>query len=112
MVSQQRQTPLLAKDHDLTSLTRLSGDRRRRKRLVIAGVAAAVVGGGSLIWMLTSTRSGGRDLSDYTVQATRGSLPGVVTASGELEAIRRVNVSPRRQGLLEALLVDEGARVE
>ena len=74
MVSQQRQTPLLAKDHDLTSLTRLSGDRRRRKRLFIAGVAAAVVGVGSLIWMLTSTRSGGRDLSDYTVQATRGSL--------------------------------------
>lgn len=112
MVSQQRQTPLLAKDHDLTSLTRLSGDRRRRKRLVIAGVAAVVVGGGSLVWMLTSNRSGSRDLSDYTVKATRGSLPGVITASGELEAIRRVNVSPRRGGLLDALLVDEGARVE
>ncbi len=112
MVSQQRQTPLLAKDHDLTSLTRLSGNRRRRKRLVIAGVAAAVVGGGSLVWMLTSNRSGSRDLSDYTVEATRGSLPGVITASGELEAIRRVNVSPKRGGLLDALLVDEGARVE
>ena len=112
MVSQQRQTPLLAKDHDLTSLTRLSGHRRRRKRLVMAGVAAAVVGGGSLVWMLTNNRSGSRDLSDYTVEATRGSLPGVVTASGELEAIRRVNVSPKRQGLLDALLVDEGVRVE
>ena len=112
MVSQQRQTPLLAKDHDLTSLTRLSGNRRRRKRLVIAGVVAVVVGGGSLFWMMNSNRSGGRDLSDYTVEASRGSLPGVITASGELEAIRRVNVSPRRQGLLEALLVDEGVRVE
>ena len=112
MVSQQRQTPLLAKDHDLTSLTRLSGDRRRRKRLVIAGAVAVVVGGGSLFWMLNSSRSGGRDLSNYTVEATRGSLPGVVTASGELEAIRRVNVSPRRQGLLEDLLVDEGDRVK
>ena len=112
MVSQQRQTPLLANDNDLTSLTRLSGNRRRRKRLVMAGVAAAVVGGGSLVWMLTSNRSGSRDLSDYTVEATRGSLPGVVTASGELEAIRRVNVSPKRQGLLDALLVDEGVRVE
>ena len=111
MVSQQRQTPLLAKGHDLTSLTRLSGDRRRRKRLAI-GVVAALVGSGSLVWMLNSSRSGGRDLSDYTVEASRGSLPGVITASGELEAIRRVNVSPRRQGLLEALLVDEGVRVE
>ena len=111
MVSQQRQTPLLAKDHDLTSLTRLSGDRRRRKRLAI-GVVAALVGSGSLVWMLNSSRSGGRDLSDYTVEASRGSLPGVITASGELEAIRRVNVSPKKGGLLEELLVDEGARVE
>ena len=95
MVSQQRQTPLLAKDHDLTSLTRLSGDRRRRKRLAI-GVVAALVGSGSLVWMLNSSRSGGRDLSDYTVEASRGSLPGVITASGELEAIRRVNVSPKK----------------
>jgi HlyD family secretion protein len=112
MVSQQRQTPVLAKDHDLTSLTRLSSNRRRRKRLLIAGVAAALLGGGSLIWTLNSNRSGGRDLSDYTVEATRGSLPGVITASGELEAIRRVNVSPKRQGLLDDLLVDEGDRVE
>ncbi|MDA7676952.1 efflux RND transporter periplasmic adaptor subunit [bacterium] len=111
MVSQQRQTPLLAKDHDLTSLTRLSGNRRRRKRLAI-GVVAALVGSGSLFWMMNSSRSGGRDLSDYTVEASRGSLPGVITASGELEAIRRVNVSPKKGGLLEALLVDEGARVE
>jgi HlyD family secretion protein len=80
--------------------------------LLIAGVAAALLGGGSLIWTLNSNRSGGRDLSDYTVEATRGSLPGVITASGELEAIRRVNVSPKRQGLLDDLLVDEGDRVE
>ena len=112
MVSQQRQTPLLAKDHNLTSPSRFSADRRRRKRLLIAGVAAAVVGGGSLMWMLNSSLSSNRDPSDYTIEATRGSLPGVVTASGELEAIRRVNVSPKRQGLLEALLVDEGDRVE
>lgn len=112
MVSQQRQTPLLAKDHDLTSLTRLSSDRRRRKRLILAGIAAALVGGGGLLWMLSNGRSGGRDLSDYTIEASRGSLPGVVTASGELEAIRRVNVSPKRQGLLDDLLVDEGDRVE
>ncbi|NCG16685.1 MAG: efflux RND transporter periplasmic adaptor subunit [Synechococcales cyanobacterium H12SWP_bin.12] len=112
MVSQQRQTPLLAMDHNLTTTSRFSADRRRRKRLLIAGVAAAVVGGGSLMWMLNSSLSSNRDLSDYTIDATRGSLPGVVTASGELEAIRRVNVSPKRQGLLEALLVDEGDRVE
>ncbi|MCU0527902.1 MAG: efflux RND transporter periplasmic adaptor subunit [Cyanobium sp. Prado107] len=48
------------------------------------------------------------DLGPYTVQATSGELPGVVSASGELEAEQRVNVSPKRQGVLEELLVEEG----
>jgi HlyD family secretion protein len=49
-----------------------------------------------------------RDLEPYTVQARSGTLPGVVTATGELDAVRRVNVSPKRQGQLEQLYVDEG----
>ena len=49
-----------------------------------------------------------RDLTPYTTTAERGALSGVVTASGELQAIQKVNVSPRQQGLLQTLLVDEG----
>ncbi|MCP9926509.1 efflux RND transporter periplasmic adaptor subunit [Cyanobium sp. CH-040] len=48
------------------------------------------------------------DLGAYTALATSGELPGVVSASGELEAEQRVNVSPKRQGVLEELLVEEG----
>ena len=112
MVSQQRQTPSLAKPHDLTTLARLSGQHRRRKRLIVVAVVAALIGGGSLLWRLHQDRNRARDVSAYTVEASRGSLPGIVTASGELEAIRRVNVSPRRGGLLESLLVEEGDIVQ
>ena len=52
-----------------------------------------------------------RDLSPYTVVARSGVLPGVVTASGELDAERRVNVSPKRQGIMRELLVEEGDAV-
>jgi HlyD family secretion protein len=45
------------------------------------------------------------------VVAERGSLPGVITANGELEAARSVNVSPKRGGVLQKLFVDEGDRV-
>jgi HlyD family secretion protein len=45
------------------------------------------------------------------VVARSESLPGVVTASGELDAVERVNVSPRRQGVLEEIYVDEGDQV-
>lgn len=44
--------------------------------------------------------------------AREGSLPGVITASGELDAIQRVNVSPKRQGLLQEIFVAEGDRVK
>ncbi|MFM7548883.1 MAG: efflux RND transporter periplasmic adaptor subunit [Cyanobacteriota bacterium] len=52
-----------------------------------------------------------RNLETYTVAAESGTLPGVVTATGELQAVQRVNISPRRQGLLEALFVEEGDQV-
>jgi HlyD family secretion protein len=45
------------------------------------------------------------------VLARSGSLPGVVNATGELDAVERVNVSPRRQGVIEQLFVDEGDAV-
>jgi HlyD family secretion protein len=47
-------------------------------------------------------------VTPFTVVARSGSLPGVVSATGELDAVERVNVSPRRQGVIEALYVDEG----
>ena len=62
----------------------------------------------AVAWSRGNGRACNRDLGDYTLSAERGTLPGVITASGELEAIRRVNVSPKNQGVLNALLVDEG----
>ena len=108
MATPTRQSPSSTADQALAPLTRLSGLQRLRRRRTVALIAGGLllVGGGA--WSLGFGRNGNRDLSEYTVSAERGTLPGVVTASGELEAVRRVNVSPKRQGALNALLVDEG----
>ena len=84
----------------------------RRKRLW-AGLIGGVVLIGTVSGLVLQRRSAGqqRALSQYTVVARQGSLPGTITASGELEAYRKVNVSPRRQGVLRRLLVEEGATV-
>ena len=107
MATSNRQRPSQLSKKALTALSKLSGQRRRRRTLAWIAGAALVVGGGA-IWITGPGRNSSRDLSPYTVMAENGSLPGVVTASGELEAIRRVNVSPKRQGLLQSLLVNEG----
>ncbi|MFM8524639.1 MAG: efflux RND transporter periplasmic adaptor subunit [Cyanobacteriota bacterium] len=71
-----------------------------------------VVLAGLQIWQRQAAGRRNASLASYTVVATQGSLPGVVTASGELEAVERVNISPKRQGLLVKLLVDEGQTVQ
>ena len=65
---------------------------------------------GTGVWF-QQRRTAQRDVTPFTAVARSGSLPGVVTATGELDAVKRVNVSPRRQGLLEKLFVDEGDAV-
>ncbi len=73
-------------------------------------VAGALLAAGAL-WQRQRTTVARADLTPYTVVSRRDSLPGVVTATGELDAVERVNVSPRRQGQVQELFVDEGDAV-
>lgn len=79
----------------------------QRRRLWAAAAAGLVLVAG--IGLVQRQRGTSRaNLELYTVVAAAGDLPGVVSASGELEAEKRVNVSPKRQGVIEELYVEEG----
>lgn len=84
---------------------------RSRRPLWIGLAALLALLAGLGIWQRQRTIAA-QNVAPYTVVARNGSLPGVVTASGELDARERVNVSPKRQGQLLELLVEEGERVE
>ncbi len=66
---------------------------------------------GGLAWNFFAGQNKGREVTAYTVAAESGKLPSLITSSGELKAVRSVNVSPERQGLLESLFVKEGQTV-
>ena len=83
-----------------------------RRRLSTVLIVLAVLTSAGLLWRYQILQKSTKDLSPYTVEASQGSLSGVITASGELKAKRRVNVSPRNRGLLDELLVEEGDLVE
>jgi HlyD family secretion protein len=111
--SSMLQSPPTREGKPLPAATRFNQSWLKRKRLWAGLLAGSLlIGGGSAL--ISQRRSGSqqRSLATYTVEARQGSLPGVITASGELEAFRKVNVSPKRQGVLEKLFVEEGDSVQ
>ena len=78
----------------------------------MVGVLLLALGGGGLLLRFGPWSSRQRDLTPFTTTAERGVLSGVISASGELQAQQKVNVSPRQPGLLAELMVDEGDVVE
>lgn len=79
-----------------------------RRRRVLAAAAAGLVLVGAVAIAQQKRSNTSLLLESYTVVADAGNLPGVVNATGELEAEKRVNVSPKRQGVIDALYVEEG----
>ena len=84
---------------------------RPPKPITIAVVSLLLAGGAALLRFGPFTANQ-QDLTPYVTSAERGVLSGLITASGELLAVQKVNVSPRQQGVLDQLLVDEGDAVE
>ena len=80
----------------------------RRRRLCAGLLVGLLVLSGVALGVRHRKTAQASNLSAYTVIANSGDLPGVVSASGELEAEKRVNVSPKRQGVIEDLYVEEG----
>ena len=94
---------------ELASMARA---RSRRPKPAIVGLLVLALCGVGLLLRFGPWSNRQRDLTPYTTTAERGVLSGVITASGELQAQQKVNVSPRQAGLLDELMVDEGDVVE
>ena len=95
-----------------SELASVAKARSRRPKAAIVGLLVMALCGGGLLLRFGPWSNRQRDLKPFTTTAERGVLSGVITASGELQAQQKVNVSPRKQGLLAQLKVDEGDVVE
>ncbi len=82
-----------------------------KKKKVIGLIALSVLTIGGISFRLTQDDSSNKDISEFTIAAESGSLPGLITASGELKANKSVNVSPKQQGILDEIYVEEGDQV-
>jgi HlyD family secretion protein len=87
------------------------GKVRQRNPWLIGLVAAGLIGTGSITYGLLQRRSAGPDLSAMTVPVESQSLQVQISASGTVQPIQTVNLSPKNPGILEELFVQQGERV-
>ncbi len=83
-----------------------------KKKKIIGIIALSVLSVGGISFKLSKGSASNKDITEFTISAESGSLPGLITASGELKANKSVNVSPKRQGILEEIFVEEGDHVK
>ena len=82
---------------------------KNNKLITIASIVVIFTGG--LILLANQKQAKERDLSSFTTFAESGSLPGLINTNGELQSKRSVNISPKRQGIIDQILVKAGDSV-
>ena len=83
-----------------------------KKKKFLGLIALTVLSVGGISFKLSQGNGSNKDITEFTISAESGSLPGLITASGELKANKSVNVSPKRQGILDEIFVEEGDQVK
>lgn len=84
----------------------------KNNKKVIGLIALSVLAVGGIPYKSIQNSRASKDTTEFTIAAKSGSLPGLITASGELKANKSVNVSPKRQGILDQIFVEEGDQVK
>lgn len=83
-----------------------------KKAIIAIVVVAAVVIGGYFLWPRKSVeKSAMPGLSQRTVVVKRGDLAALVSATGKVEPIHKVEVKSKASGQILAMPVEEGDRV-
>ncbi|MNX07179.1 Macrolide export protein MacA [compost metagenome] len=81
-----------------------------RKKWIVAGVLVLVVGGGGVAFSVAS--KGSKGPKEDTVKVEQGPLEVVVSETGTIEPLTKVEIKSRVAGQLAELRVDVGDRVE
>lgn len=76
------------------------------------GLVAAGLVGVSATAIVAVRNAPRQDISDLTVPAQTKTVTMRITASGEVVPVRRLNLNPKAAGRLDALLVEQGDRVQ
>lgn len=95
----------------MTTQFSLIDKNRRLQPWLIGLVTAGLIGTGAVTYGIVQRRSTPIDVSAMTVVVGSESIQARITASGTVQPIQTVNLSPKNPGILAELYVEQGERV-
>jgi HlyD family secretion protein len=87
------------------------GKVRRPAPWIVGLIAAGVIGSGAATYFIVRHQTATPDLSALTVTVESQPLTVRISASGTVQPIQTVNLSPKSAGVLQELYVEQGDRV-
>lgn len=90
----------------------LIGKNRQLNPWLVGLVAAGLIGTGAMTYGIVQRRSTPIDIAAMTVPVNSKSLQVKITASGTVQPIQTVNLSPKNPGIVAELFVQQGDRVK
>ena len=73
-----------------------------------SGIALLIIASFFIFVFNNSKKNKPKDISNYVVLVEKGLLSERINSSGEIKAERSVKISPRKQGFIQSLKVEEG----
>lgn len=108
----ETESPNGAVKHDFTADTPNRSPRRRPKTWAVAAIVAGVVALPVVGYQVFNRNPGQLEtVETLTVPVEAKDLTVRISASGVVQPVRRVNLSPKTQGRLQELYVEQGDRV-
>ena len=95
----------------MTPRSLLIGKARRPAPWIVGLVTIGLLSTGSITYWMVRNQSATPDISGMTVQVESQPLQVRIDASGTVQPIQTVNLSPKTSGVLVELLVEQGDRV-
>ncbi|MBV9388855.1 MAG: efflux RND transporter periplasmic adaptor subunit [Chroococcidiopsidaceae cyanobacterium CP_BM_ER_R8_30] len=90
----------------------LLGKVKNPSRWFIGLVTVSVLAIGSTVFFITNRATPKSDIAELTVPVRPQNVTLRITASGTVQPVQSVNLSPKQAGILTALYVDQGDRVK
>lgn len=88
------------------------GIGKRSQGWLMGLLAAGLLGTATTAYLIVQSKAPKADLTDQTVVVQSQDLTVQIKANGVVQAVRKINLSPKREGRIDHLYVDEGTQVK